>query len=62
MSEVGSTETFLIQMSQRRGRVGNLIFLLNIWEVSGSNLGPEAGYSDRGFSWFFSVSQHKYPD
>jgi hypothetical protein len=62
MTEVGSTETFLIQMSQRRGRVVKLIFLLNILEVSGSNLGPEARYSDTDFSWFFSVSQNKYQD
>jgi hypothetical protein len=26
--------------------------LLPIREVPGSNLGPETGYHDRGFSWF----------
>jgi hypothetical protein len=32
-----------------------LTLLLRIWEVLGSNLGPETGYPDLGFSWFSSV-------
>jgi hypothetical protein len=27
----------------------------HIWEVRGSNLGPETGYNDRNFSWFSSI-------
>jgi len=29
-----------------------LTLLLRIQEVPGSNLGPETGYTDWGFSWF----------
>jgi hypothetical protein len=33
-----------------------LKLLLHNREVPGSNLGPETGYPDRGFSWFSSVN------
>jgi hypothetical protein len=39
-----------------------LAFLLHIRDNLGSNLGPETGYSDRGFSWFFSIPPDKFRD
>jgi hypothetical protein len=33
-----------------------LRLLLRIQWVAGSNLGPETGYADLGFSWFFAVT------
>jgi hypothetical protein len=32
-----------------------LLLLLRVQKALGSNLGPETGYPDRGFSWFSSV-------
>jgi hypothetical protein len=32
-----------------------LKLLFRIWEVPGSNLGPDTSYSDWDFSWFPSV-------
>jgi hypothetical protein len=43
-----------------RGRV--VPFPLRIPEVSGSNLGPETGYSNWGFSWFCEVLPGKCRD
>jgi hypothetical protein len=37
-------------------------FSLHIREVPILNLGPETGYSDRGFSWFSSVLPGKSRD
>jgi hypothetical protein len=39
-----------------------LTFLLHIWEVLGSNLGPETSYPDWTFSYFFSVFPGKCQD
>jgi hypothetical protein len=39
-----------------------LVLLLCIREVPGSNLGPETGYPDWDFSWFFSVPPEKFRD
>jgi hypothetical protein len=38
--------------TERLGRVSDLALLLPIREVSGSNLGPETGYTDRGYHDF----------
>jgi hypothetical protein len=39
-----------------------LALLLRILEVPGSNLGPETGHSDWGFSWFSSIPPGKCQD
>jgi hypothetical protein len=31
-----------------------------VWDVLGSNLSPETGYSDGGFLWFSSVPSGKF--
>lgn len=43
-------------------RLRRLAPLLRIWEIWRSNLGPETGYSDRGFHVFFSVPRSTRQD
>jgi hypothetical protein len=45
--------------NNKHSRVVNL--LLRIREVPGSNLGPETGYRDRGFSWVFLSLPRQIP-
>jgi hypothetical protein len=42
--------------------VESLTLLIRIRNVPGSNLGPETGYTNCGFSWISSVPPVKYKD
>jgi hypothetical protein len=69
MQAVGSFEISvnIYQISRRNIRVPNVVvkwltLMLHIRELPDSNPGPDTGYPDWGFSWFFSVPPGECPD